>query len=115
VGHSLLVPYPGATAQEADVDTVTTEVLGELPSTGARRPGPVILAAARVATTEPATTLASVEGVAPAELQIDSVGVAAPIEPGNVTDGVMQDPAGPWVASPDGQATLADFGFEPVA
>ena len=68
-----------------------------MPSTGARRPGPVILAASRVAAPEPAPK--PVEGVAPVELQIDSVGVDAPIELGNVTDGVMQDPSGPWVVS----------------
>ena len=37
--------------------------------------------------------------MAPVELQVDSVGVDAPIELGNVTDGVMQDPSGPWVVS----------------
>jgi sortase (surface protein transpeptidase) len=37
--------------------------------------------------------------VAPIELQIDSVGVDAPIELGAVTDGAMQDPSGPWVVS----------------
>ena len=94
----LLLPLVAASAQEADDDTATTEALSEVPSTGARRPGPVILNASRVAAPESAPTPA-VEGVAPVELQVDSVGMDAPIELGNVTDGVMQDPSGPWVVS----------------
>jgi hypothetical protein len=94
---SLLLPLVGAAAQEsdADEDVATTEALSEVPTTGARRPGPVILAATRVAMPEPEP----VEGVAPVALQVDSVGVDAPIELGNVADGVMQDPSGPWVVS----------------
>jgi sortase (surface protein transpeptidase) len=90
---ALLLPLIAA-AQEASDDTATTEALSEVPSTGARRPGPVILAASRVAAPTPKP-----EGVAPVELQVDSVGVDAPIEVGDVADGVMQDPSGPWVVS----------------
>ena len=93
----LLLPLMAAAAQEtnANKDVATTEALSEVPSTGARRPGPVILTASRVAAPEPKH-----EGVAPVELQIDSVGVDAPIEVGNVADdGSMQDPSGPWVVS----------------
>ena len=39
------------------------------------------------------------QGVAPVALQVDSVGVDAPIELGAVVDGAMQDPSGPWVVS----------------
>jgi sortase (surface protein transpeptidase) len=95
----LLLPLVGAAAQEADEDIATTEVLSEVPSTGARRPGPIILAASRVATPEPEPEPAPVAGVAPIALQVDSVGVDAPIELGAVTDGVMMDPSGPWVVS----------------
>jgi sortase (surface protein transpeptidase) len=91
---AMLLPLVAA-AQESDA-TATTEALSEVPSTGGRRPGPVILAASSVAATEPAP---KPEGVAPVELQVDSVGVDAPVEVGNVTDGVMQDPSGPWVVS----------------
>ena len=95
----LLLPLVGAAAQETngEEDVATTEALSEVPSTGARRPGPVILAATRVAAPEPEPE--PVEGVAPVELQVDSVGVDAPIELGAVVDGVMQDPSGPWVVS----------------
>jgi sortase (surface protein transpeptidase) len=93
----LLLPLVGAAAQETngEEDVATTEALSEVPSTGARRSGPVILAATRVAAPEPEP----VEGVAPVELQVDSVGVDAPIELGAVVDGAMQDPSGPWVVS----------------
>src|SRR3954451_15425654 len=71
----LFLPFMEVAAQDENADGSTTEALSEVPSTGARRPGPVILAASRVATTEPAPTPApKPEGVAPAELQIDSVG-----------------------------------------
>jgi sortase (surface protein transpeptidase) len=95
----LLLPLVGAAAQETngEEDVATTEALSEVPSTGARRPGPVILAATRVAAPEPEPE--PVEGVAPVELQVDSVGVDAPIELGAVVDGAMQDPSGPWVVS----------------
>ena len=94
---SLLLPLVGAAAQETDAeaDVATTEALAEVPTTGARRPGPVILAATRVATPEPEP----VEGIAPVALQIDSVSVDAPIELGGVVDGAMQDPSGPWVVA----------------
>jgi sortase (surface protein transpeptidase) len=94
---SLLLPLVGAAAQETDAeeDVATTEALSEVPTTGARRPGPIILAASRVAAPEPEP----VEGVAPIALQVDSVGVDAPIELGAVVDGAMQDPSGPWVVS----------------
>ena len=92
--NGLLLPSAGVAAQELDEEP-TTEVLAEVPTTGARRPGPVILAASRVAVPEPEP----VEGVAPIALQVDSVGIDAPIELGAIVDGVMLDPSGPWVVS----------------
>ena len=91
----LLLPSANVAAQTTDA---ATEVLAEVPTTGARRPGPVILAATRVAAPEPEEEPLP-EGVAPVALQVDSVGVDAPIELGTVVDGAMQDPSGPWVVS----------------
>jgi sortase (surface protein transpeptidase) len=102
---SLVLPLVGAAAQETDPEEAgaTTEALAEVPSTGARRPGPVILAASRVATPEAEPEAEPepepVEGVAPVALQVPSVGVDAPIELGAVVDGVMMDPSGAWVVS----------------
>ena len=96
---SLLLPLVAAAAQDAASDEATTDVLAEVPTTGARRPGPVILAASRIAAPEPAPEPEPVAGVAPVALQVDSVGVDAPIELGAIVDGAMQDPSGPWVVS----------------
>src|ERR687897_3057255 len=65
---SLLLPLVGAAAQETDAeeDVATTEALSEVPTTGARRPGPIILAATRVAVPVPEPE--PVEGVAPIAL-----------------------------------------------
>lgn len=91
----LLLPLAGAAAQEAD-ETPTTEALSEVPTTGARRPGPVIFASSRVrAPAIPET----VEGFVPVAMQVDKVGIDAPIETGFIVDGAMQDPTGPWVVS----------------
>jgi hypothetical protein len=89
----LLLPLAGAAQEANEEDTV--EALAEVPSTGGRRPGPVILASSRVAAPEPEV----VEGVAPIALQVDKFGIDAPIELGSVVDGIMQDPSGPWVVS----------------
>jgi sortase (surface protein transpeptidase) len=98
---SLLLPLVGAAAQDIEEDDATTEVLAEVPTTGARRPGPVILAASRISTPapEPEPEPVQVQGVAPVALQVGSVGIDAPIELGAVVDGAMQDPSGPWVVA----------------
>jgi hypothetical protein len=94
----LLAPAAGVTAQEVEEEP-TTEVLAEVPTTGARRPGPVILAASRVAVPEPEAAPEPPAGVAPIALQVDRFGIDAPIELGAIVDGVMLDPSGPWVVS----------------
>jgi sortase family protein len=68
----------------------TIEVLVEVPSTGASRLGPITQAVSHI----PAPPRVS---VAPIELQADKIGLDAPIEMGQVVDGVMIDPSGPWV------------------
>lgn len=90
----LLLPLAGA--QEADTRDGTIEALAEVPSTGARRPGPVILNSTRVSAPEPEAPPA---GVAPVQMVVDSIGLTAPIELGTIADGVMLDPSGPWVVS----------------
>jgi hypothetical protein len=68
----------------------TIEVLVEVPSTGASRLGPVTQAISHIPAPPPVS-------VAPIELQADKIGLAAPVEMGQVVDGVMVDPSGPWV------------------
>ena len=90
----LIGPAPplAAVAQEAAEDGQFTDALAEVPSTGASRLGPVVLASTRV-------PVPVVAGVAPVALQVDGVGIDAPIETGAILDGAMQDPSGPWVVA----------------
>lgn len=85
-----------AAAQEAS-DTAPTRGMAEVPSTGARRPGPVTLASVRVPA--PETPEPQAVGFAPVEMQIESIGVDAPIEVGDIVDGAMANPSGPWVVA----------------
>jgi LPXTG-site transpeptidase (sortase) family protein len=62
--------------------------LAEVPSFGGARPGPIL----PIFTGIP-------RGIAPIQLQIDRAGIDAPIERGQILDGVMQDPTGPWVVT----------------
>jgi hypothetical protein len=89
----LLMPLAGVGAQEADDEADggrTTEALAEVPTTGARRPGPIILNSTRIRLPD---------GFAPVEMVVDKIGLDAPIEVGSIVDGIMQDPSGPWVVS----------------
>jgi hypothetical protein len=62
---------------------------GEVPSTGARRPGPANVVLERIRS----------EAVAPVGLAIETAGIDAGIEALRVVDGAMQDPSGPWVVA----------------
>jgi hypothetical protein len=86
----LLLPLAGVGAQEADDEGRFTEALAEVPTTGARRPGPVILNSTRIRLPD---------GFAPVEMAVDKIGLTAPIEVGAIEGGVMKDPSGPWVVS----------------
>jgi LPXTG-site transpeptidase (sortase) family protein len=78
-----LMPFAIA-AQE----TVAPRQLGEEPSYGGVRPGPV-------------GTVPGVRkpGVLPVALRIQSVNIDAPIEQQQIKDGVMQNPTGPFVVA----------------
>ncbi len=60
----------------------------EIPTTGVRRPGPIVAVASASGVRR---------GVAPVAIRIEQAGVDAPIETGSIVDGVMQNPTGPWV------------------
>ncbi len=102
---SLLLPLAGVGAQDAETEPDATaqaqtqaegdtvEALAEVPTTGARRPGPIILNSSRVRAPGPPP------GVTPVQMVVDSIGLDAPIEQGTVADGVMLDPSGPWVVT----------------
>lgn len=63
--------------------------VGEVPSNGGRRPGPVSLIRFR----------SGAPIVEPVGLQIEKAGIDAGIEKSRVVDGAMQDPTGPWVVA----------------
>lgn len=70
----------------AGIVSIRPTGVGDVPSTGASRPGPAnIVRAMRLAAV-----------IAPVGLAIPSAGVDAGIERLRVVDGAMQDPSGPW-------------------
>jgi hypothetical protein len=82
-------------AQEEESEGVA---LSEVPSTGAARPGPILVNVTTGAAPAEEVAEAEVpEGVAPVSFQIPNYGVDAPIEVGIIDNGVMVDPSGPWV------------------
>ena len=95
-----LLPIPflaqSSAAQEAQ-ERQGARATSEVPTSGARRPGPVIQASVRAPA--PATEEPRPEGFTPVELQIESIDVAAPIEVGDIVDGAMANPSGPWVVA----------------
>jgi hypothetical protein len=80
---------PAATPETSGTKIISTQI-GEVPTTGGMRPGPVGLE-------PPAATLLT--GVIPAAIQIDAAEVNAEIEILEIVDGVMQNPTGPWIVS----------------
>ncbi|HEU0116059.1 MAG TPA: class F sortase [Thermomicrobiales bacterium] len=83
-------PNAVATPSAAISPPITAVGVGEAPSTGTLRPGPVGLGQ----TPRPLR-----QGDPPVAIQIDPIGVAADIERRQVVDGAMQDPTGPWIVS----------------
>jgi Sortase domain len=98
-----------ASAQDATPAAIATPSIngiqptgtGDVPSTGASRPGPANVALDRFRSGV----------VAPIGLAIESAGINAGIETLRVVDGAMQDPSGPWiVAWYDNLGTLGKIG-----
>ena len=90
---TVIVAMLGAarSAHVAARDERPIDLLGAVPSTGARRPGPV------VASTPGSTGAARSE--TPATIRIPNAAVDAPVERLEITDGIMPNPSGPWVVS----------------
>ena len=81
---------PAAVATPAaDIGTIRPTGVGDVPSTGASRPGPANIVRERII----------VEPVAPVGLAVEAAGIDAGIETLRVVDGVMPDPSGPWVVA----------------
>lgn len=89
-----LVPLHHAMGQDADADStpsppIQSNTVGEVPTTGALRPGPVGQQPPRPA---PQRTV-------PTAIVAEKAQIDAEIEVLQIVDGVMQDPTGPWVVS----------------
>lgn len=68
------------------------EALGEFPTTGGARPGPVTFPTA-------AMPAAPFKGSRPMAIRITSIQVDAEVERRPIVDGLMTDPTGPWVVA----------------
>ncbi len=87
VALALLLAMAATTGAQQPI--VSTQV-GEVPTTGALRPGPIGLLPPQPA---------QLRGPRPVSITIQKIGVNATIETIEIVDGVMQDPTGPWVVS----------------
>jgi len=77
----------GALAQDGG-GTTGSAAVGEIPTTGGVRPGPVGV---------PPRAVGRRVGVEPVALRSEQASVDAPIEPLQIINGVMQNPSGPFV------------------
>ncbi|GIW03883.1 MAG: hypothetical protein KatS3mg059_0503 [Thermomicrobiales bacterium] len=91
-GHGSSRCYGAAMAAAAGARSraIVSTQLGEVPTTGALRPGPIGLLPPQPA---------QLRGPRPVSITIQKIGVDATIETIEIVDGVMQDPTGPWVVS----------------
>ena len=83
-----ITPVAVATPAPGTGGIQPTEV-GDVPSTGASRPGPANVALERLRS----------DIVVPVGLTVETAGIDAGIESLRVVDGAMQDPTGPWVVA----------------
>jgi len=86
----LMLSVIGGLAGSAAAQNETDVRYGEVPTTGAMRPGPTGLLPSAL----------TVPGAIPVTISIPAASVDnAPVEQSEIIDGVMQNPTGPWVVS----------------
>ncbi len=90
VGALALAAGPGLVAGVKAGAPIESTQLGEMPTTGGLRPGPVGL--------NPPPAIRT-RGVLPVAIQVEAAGISAEIEYINIVDGIMQNPTGPFVVS----------------
>ncbi len=91
LGLAALVARP-ATGQEGTPEStpaIQSSLPGEMPTTGALRPGPV-------GQQPPASLMGA---VAPVSIIVDAARIDAEVETLDIVNGKMEDPTGPWVVS----------------
>lgn len=86
----VLVGGMSSLAAAQDDQTIASTRLGEVPTSGGLRPGPIGL-------NPPAALITA--GALPLSIQIEKAQVDAQVETIEIVNGVMQDPTGPWVVS----------------
>lgn len=90
---------PESTPSQVPIESTTT---GELPSSGALRPGPL---------GEKSPLPRAANPSAPANIRVEKAGINADIEQLDIVNGVMANPSGPWVVAWYRQtATLGEQG-----
>lgn len=77
---------PAVGTPSTNIGAIRPTGVGDVPTTGASRPGPA----------DAVHALIIAEPVAPVGLNVESAGIDAGIERLRVVDGAMQDPSGPW-------------------
>lgn len=90
---------PESTPSQPPIESTTT---GEMPSSGALRPGPV---------GEDSPLARASNPTDPINIVVEKAGINASVEHQNIVDGVMSNPSGPWVVAWYPQtATLGEQG-----
>lgn len=87
VALTLLLGLSATATAQSQIESTT---VGEVPTTGGMRPGPIGLNPPRPSRPP---------GVEPRAIQIEGAQVDAEVEQIEIVDGVMQNPTGPWVVS----------------
>lgn len=90
VAAASLAAFGGMTSLVGAQEPIQSTRLGEVPTTGGLRPGPL-------GANPPAAE--AFPGVMPVSIRIEKAQVDAQIEIIEIVDGVMQNPTGPWVVS----------------
>lgn len=96
LGGASAVILHATTAQEStpeptpDMVPIQSTSVGELPSSGAFRPGPV---------GQQSPLPSAANATDPANITIERAGINARIETMDIVNGVMQNPGGPWVVA----------------
>lgn len=90
VAVMMLALVGGGVALAQDGGRIVSSEVGELPTTGGLRPGPV---------GDMPDSPAGPVGAIPVAIEISNAAVNAQIEQQQIVDGVMLDPSGPWVVS----------------
>jgi len=83
-----LVMMLGMTVAAAAQGEIVSTAIGEVPTTGGMRPGPV--------GAQPPASARRV-GIEPTALRIEDAGIDALVQPLQIIEGVMQNPSGPFV------------------